>query len=72
MGKKARTTDKGLGIGSKLPPVTPSAKCKLRLLKLLRQADYLLMEEEFVSNQNRRKPKEEREEEDRSKVGGVW
>jgi 26S proteasome regulatory subunit T2 len=29
--------------------VTPATKCKLRLLKLDRVKDYLLMEEEFVA-----------------------
>ncbi|CAL5343486.1 unnamed protein product [Camellia sinensis] len=51
-----------------LPTVTPLTKCKLRLLKLERIKDYLLMEEEFVTNQERLKPQEEKTEEDRSKV----
>ncbi len=55
-------------MGGKLPTITPSAKCKLRLLKLERVKDYLLMEEEFVKNQELLKPHEERNEEDRSKV----
>ena len=40
-------------LGAKLPGITPNAKCKLRLLKLERIKDWLLMEEEFVSNQER-------------------
>jgi 26S proteasome regulatory subunit T2 len=55
-------------LGAKLPGITPNAKCKLRLLKLERVKDWLLMEEEFVSNQERLKPQEERNEEDRTKV----
>lgn len=51
-----------------MPVVTPLTKCKLRLLKLERIKDYLLMEEEFVSNQERLKPQEDKNEEDRSKV----
>ncbi|KAF2284478.1 hypothetical protein GH714_025528 [Hevea brasiliensis] len=51
--------------------VTPLTKCKLRLLKLERIKDYLLMEEEFVANQERLKPQEEKAEEDRSKVLSV-
>ena len=38
------------------------------MLKLERVKDWLLMEEEFVQNQERLKPQEERNEEDRSKV----
>ena len=48
--------------------VTPTARCKLRQLKLERIKDWLLMEEEFVTNQERLRPQEERTEEDRSKV----
>jgi len=33
-----------------LPTVTPNTKCRLRLLKLERIKDYLLMEKEFVEN----------------------
>ena len=56
---------------SQLPNVTPNAKCKLRLLKLERIKDYLLIEEEFVANQERLKPADQKIEEDRSKVGPV-
>lgn len=57
-----------MSLGSKLPTVMPTAKCKLRLLKLERVKDWLLMEEEFVTNQERLKPQEERNQEDRTKV----
>lgn len=67
VGKKLRK-HKGSEPGSRLPTVTPASKCKLRLLKLERIKDYLLMEEEFVTNQERFKPQEEKNEEDRSKV----
>jgi hypothetical protein len=50
------------------PWFTPATKCKLRLLKLDRVKDYLLMEEEFVAGQERLKPQEDKNEEDRSKV----
>jgi hypothetical protein len=73
VGKKQRKRDAASGLGSKLPTVTPSAKCKLRLLKLERIKDYLLMEHEFVQNQEQLKPQDERNEEDRSKVSwNVW
>eukprot|EP00879_Flechtneria_rotunda_P008117 GHRR01008502.1.p1 GENE.GHRR01008502.1~~GHRR01008502.1.p1 ORF type:complete len:295 (+),score=84.07 GHRR01008502.1:188-1072(+) len=68
VGKKQRKRDAQSGLGSKLPTVTPNAKCKLRLLKLERIKDYLLMEHEFVQNQEQLKPQDERNEEDRSKV----
>eukprot|EP00891_Asterochloris_glomerata_P002949 jgi/Astpho2/2949/fgenesh1_pm.00050_%23_62_t len=55
-------------LGTKLPNITPNAKCKLRLLKLERVKDWLLMEEEYVANQERLKPQEERNQEDRSKI----
>ena len=42
--------------------VTPHAKCRLRLLKLERIKDYLLMEEEFIRNQERLKPQDEKNE----------
>merc|ERR1740116_326026 len=48
--------------------VTPHTKCKLRLLKQERIKDYLLMEEEFIRNQERLKHQEEKNEEERSKV----
>jgi len=46
----------------------PSAKCKLRLVKLERIKDFLIMEEEFIRNQEILKPKHEKDEEERSKV----
>jgi len=38
-------------INNRTPTVVPASKCKLRLLKLERVKDYLLMEEEFVARQ---------------------
>eukprot|EP01090_Pellita_catalonica_P017078 TRINITY_DN5081_c0_g1_i1.p1 TRINITY_DN5081_c0_g1~~TRINITY_DN5081_c0_g1_i1.p1 ORF type:complete len:427 (+),score=92.84 TRINITY_DN5081_c0_g1_i1:130-1410(+) len=52
----------------RLPTVTPHAKCRLRLLKLERVKDFLLLEEEFIQNQDILKPQEEKAEEERSKV----
>ncbi len=68
VGKKQRKRDRGSTLGAKLPTITPNAKCRLRLLKLERVKDWLLMEEEFVANQERLKPQEERNEEERNKV----
>lgn len=42
--------------------VTPHTRCRLKLLKLERIKDYLLMEEEFIRNQERLKPQEEKHE----------
>ncbi|CAL1301767.1 unnamed protein product, partial [Larinioides sclopetarius] len=67
VGKKKKRT-KGPEAASKLPLVTPHTRCRLKLLKLERIKDYLLMEEEFLRNQERLKPQEEKHEEERSKV----
>ena len=66
VGKKQRK--KAAEAAQRLPSVTPTSKCKLRLLKLERVKDYLLPEEEYVTNQERSKPLEARNEADRSKV----
>lgn len=52
----------------KIPQVYPTSKCKLRLLKLERIKDFLLMEEEFIRNQELLKPREEQNESERAKV----
>ncbi|KAJ0985025.1 hypothetical protein J5N97_003381 [Dioscorea zingiberensis] len=67
VGRRQRK-QKGPEAAARLPAVTPLTKCKLRLLKLERIKDYLLMEEEFVASQERLKPHEDKNEEDRSKV----
>merc|ERR1711937_205410 len=66
VGKKKRV--KGPDTANKLPTVTPYTKCRLRLLKMERIKDYLLMEEEYIKNQERMKPQDDRNEEERSKV----
>lgn len=53
---------------SKTPTIVPSSKCKLRLLKLDRVKDFLLMEEEFIRNHEVFKPHEERDQEEREKL----
>lgn len=47
---------------SALITVTPHTQCRLKLLKLERIKDYLLMEEEFIRNQEQMKPLEEKQE----------
>ena len=59
---------KGPTAAQRLPTVTPVAKCKLRMLKLERVKDFLLLEQEFIQNQERLRPKEEKDAEERSKV----
>lgn len=66
-----RKKKKGPDAASKLPAVFPTTRCRLKLLKMERIKDYLLMEEEFIQNQERLKPestREEKNEEDRTKV----
>lgn len=68
VGKRKR---RGADAASKLPPVFPTTRCRLKLLKMERIKDYLLLEEEFVQNQERLKPeaaREEKNEEDRTRV----
>ena len=55
VGKKKKRS-KGPDAANKLPAVTPHTKCRLKLLKQERIKDYLLMEEEFIRNQERLKP----------------
>lgn len=67
IGKK-KNKHKGPDKLDKIPTVTPHARCKLKLLKTERIKDYLLMEEEFIRNQERLKPQEDKDEEERAKV----
>lgn len=68
VGKKRVRGKKGADAASKLPPVFPTTRCRLKLLKLERIKDYLLLEDEFVQNQERFKPREEQAQEERTKV----
>ncbi|KAG7256700.1 hypothetical protein CRUP_037526, partial [Coryphaenoides rupestris] len=61
VGKRKKKT-KGPDAASKLPLVTPHTQCRLKLLKQERIKDYLLMEEEFIRNQEQMKPLEEKQE----------
>ncbi|XP_065323273.1 26S proteasome regulatory subunit 4 [Gordionus sp. m RMFG-2023] len=65
---KRRKRVKGPDAANKLPTVIPYARCKLKLLRMERIMDYLLIEEEFIRNQERLKPQDERQEEERSRV----
>ena len=55
----------------KIPSVQPTSKCKLRLLKLERIKDFLLLEEEFIQNQEVHRPRVDDEESDRAKVEDI-
>lgn len=69
VGRKKR---KGPNTAQKLPAVYPNARCRLKLLKLERIKDHLLLEEEFVQNQERLKPLgEDKNLEERSKVDEI-
>ncbi|CEH17958.1 26s proteasome subunit p45 [Ceraceosorus bombacis] len=65
VGKKKR---RGPDAATKLPPVHPTTRCRLKLLKMERIKDHLLLEEEFVQNQERLKPQEEKAQEERTRV----
>ncbi|GMI39301.1 hypothetical protein TeGR_g14581, partial [Tetraparma gracilis] len=53
---------------SKTPTILPSAKCKLRLLKMDRVKDFLLLEQEFIKNHEVFKPHELKDQEEREKM----
>lgn len=55
----------------KLPPVLPNTRCKLKLLRLERIKDHLLLEEEFVTNQELLAPTEQRNKEEREKIDDI-
>jgi 26S proteasome regulatory subunit T2 len=70
-GRNRKRKNKGVSVAQKMPTVTPNAKCRLRLLKQERIKDYLMMEEEFVQNQQVLKSKEEQETDERAKVDEI-
>ncbi|KAE8244798.1 hypothetical protein A4X13_0g6255, partial [Tilletia indica] len=65
VGKKKK---RGPDAASKLPAVSPNTRCKLKLLKMERIKDHLLLEEEFVQNQERLKPQDDKDAEERTRV----
>ena len=66
VGKKKKR--RGAETTVKLPIVTPSTKCRLKLLRMDRIKDYMLLEQEFIKNQEALKPQADRKEEEREKV----
>lgn len=69
-GKGRRKPRKGPEVASKLPGVTPHARCRLKLLKMERISDWLLMEDEFLKNINAtlNLKQEEKDDDEQSKV----
>jgi len=65
VGRKKR---KGPSRSTKIPAVVPLSRCKLRKLRFDRVNDWLLLEKEFVTNQEAIKPKEERNKEERDEI----
>lgn len=63
---KRKKKKKGLDLASKLPNITPNGKCLLRMRKLERVKDYLLMEEDFVKSQKVEKSEDKQIEEEKS------
>lgn len=68
---KRKNKHKGPATLNKIPTVTPHARCKLKLLKMERIKDYLLMEEEFIRNQELLKPQDDKDNEEREKVDEI-
>ncbi|ODV90257.1 hypothetical protein CANCADRAFT_56814 [Tortispora caseinolytica NRRL Y-17796] len=68
VGKKKR---RGPDASNRLPAIHPSTRCRLKLLKMERVKDHLLMEEEFVRNQEQLKSTDDRVAEERSKVDEI-
>jgi 26S proteasome regulatory subunit T2 len=61
IGRKKRKAQ-GPNASAKLPQVYPTSRCKLRYLRMQRIHDHLLLEEEYVENQERlRKAKADKE-----------
>jgi 26S proteasome regulatory subunit T2 len=67
VGKKKKKM-KGPQAAYRLPSVNPISKCKLRMLRLERIKDFMLIEEEFLSAQEVIKPREVKEQEEITKV----
>ena len=59
---------KGPEAATKLPAVHPTKRSRLRLLRFERIKDHLLLEEEYVQNQENLRPAEDKVAEERSKV----
>lgn len=65
VGKKVK---RGPPITAKVPQVMPRNECRLRKLKLERVKDFLLLEKEFMQNQEALKPSSEKDKAEMEKV----
>lgn len=65
-GRKKRKN--GPATAEKLPNIYPSTRCKLKLLRMERIKDHLLLEEEFVTNSEILKPFEKKQEEEKKQL----
>ncbi|OII71983.1 26s proteasome subunit 4 [Cryptosporidium andersoni] len=65
---KRKRKNKSISHYSRIPTIVPNTKCRLRLLKLERVKDYLLMEQEFITTMESIRPSAERTEEEHTKV----
>jgi 26S proteasome regulatory subunit T2 len=63
-----RKKKRGAEQSTRIPTVKPHTRCRLKLLKLERIKDFLLMEEEYIQNQELLKPQEEKTQAEREKV----
>lgn len=63
-----RKKKKGAEQSTRIPKVTPHTRCRLKLLKMERVKDFLLMEQEYIQNQELLKPQEEKTQAEREKV----
>ena len=70
IGKRKKRT-RGPEAANKLPQVLPYTRCRLKQLRSERIKDYLLLEEEFIKNQERLKPQEDRQEVGDTVVGSI-
>ena len=68
IGKRKKTSG---GAAAKLPAVYPTTRSRLKLLKMERIKDHLLLEEEFVQNQDSLRPKDDRNAEERTRVDDI-
>jgi len=75
VGRKKKRLGGGPDAANKLPTVFPNARCKLKLLRMDRIKDHLMLEEAFVTNEERYRASkgekgglEQRQEEERGRV----
>lgn len=66
-----RRRKRGAAMASRLPNVLPASKCRLRLSRLERVKDYLILEREFIRNQESIKPSEAKNNEEKSQVDDI-